>query len=387
MRLGADPMRIVLAAEPTGGGVMRHVLDLAEGLPRRGFRVLLVHAKRGIDGAFAARLERGREFGYETASVELHRAPGKHDVAATVALRRVIRDFGGADVLHGHSSKAGALARLGQWFHARRVVYTPHAWYTQNPTLGRASRGAYQLIERTLATVTDRIISVSRDEAEHAVALGIGRRKLVLIENGIESWTAERVERARAATRARLGIAHDDVVVGFLGRLAPQKAPDVTLRAFRRILDERPATRVVLAGDGPDGPAMRALASELGLDDRVITLPVAHGPDVIPAFDLFLMTSRYEGFPYVLLEALAAGCAIVSTRVGGVVDCVLDGENGAVVDSLDPEPISRAVLDIVNDSQLLLRMRAESRARAALFSIDRMLDRTAELYRSLHEAH
>jgi glycosyltransferase involved in cell wall biosynthesis len=379
-------MRIVLAAEPTGGGVIRHVLDLAEGLPRRGFRVLLVHARRGIDASFAERFARRGEFGYETASVELQRAPGGHDVAATVELRRVIRDFGGADVLHGHSSKAGALARLGRWSHARRVVYTPHAWYTQNPSLGSASRGAYQLIERALAAVTDRIISVSRDEAEHAVALGIGRRKLVLIENGIETWTPERVARARAATRARLGVAADDVVVGFLGRLAPQKAPEVALHVFRRILDERPATRLVLAGDGPDGERVRTLMSELGLSDRVLVLPVANGPDVIPAFDLFLMTSRYEGFPYVLLEALAAGCAIVTTRVGGVADCVVDGVNGSVVDALEPEPIARAVLAIVNDPDQLLRMRAEARARAAHFSIDRMLDRTAELYRTLHEA-
>jgi glycosyltransferase involved in cell wall biosynthesis len=387
MRFGADPMRIVLAAEPTGGGVMRHVLDLAEGLPRRGFRVLLVHAKRGIDAAFAGRIERKGEFGYETAMLDLQRAPGGHDFAATMALRRVIRAFGGADVLHGHSSKAGALARLGRWSHARRVVYTPHAWYTQNPELGSSSRRAYQFIERALATVTDRIISVSRDEAEHAVSLGIGRRKLVLIENGIESWTPEQVAQKRGATRARLGIGADDVVVGFLGRLAPQKAPDVALRAFRQILDGRPATRVVLAGDGPEGARVRALISELGLGDRVALLPVANGPDVIPAFDLFLMTSRYEGFPYVLLEALAAGCAIVTTRVGGVVDCVIDGENGTVVDEVEPEPIARAVLEIVDDPNTLLRMRAESRARAALFSIDRMLDRTAELYRSLHESH
>jgi glycosyltransferase involved in cell wall biosynthesis len=382
----AHPMKIVLAAEPTAGGVIRHVLDLAEGLPRRGFRVLLVHARRDIDASFAERLERRGHFGYETASVEVQRAPGGQDVAATVALRRVIRDFGGADVLHGHSSKAGALARLGRWSRARRVVYTPHAWYTQNPELSAASRGAYQLIERALATLTDRIISVSRDEAEHAVALGIGRRKLVLIENGIEAWAPAQVAHTRASTRARLGIAPDDVVVGFLGRLAPQKAPDVAVRVFRRILDERPATRVVLAGDGPEAARVSSLVNELGIADRVLTLPTASGPEVIPAFDLLLMTSRYEGFPYVLLEALAAGCAIVTSRVGGVADCVVDGVNGSVVESLDPDPIARAVLAIVQDPQCLAAMRVKARERADLFSIDRMLDRTADLYRSLHEA-
>jgi glycosyltransferase involved in cell wall biosynthesis len=124
---------------------------------------------------------------------------------------------------------------------------------------------------------------------------------------------------------------------------------------------------------------------ELGIADRVLTLPAANGADVIPAFDVFLMTSRYEGFPYVLLEALAAGCAIVTTRVGGVTDCVVEGVNGGIVDTLDPERISRAVLTIVNDPARLSAMRAQARERAALFSLDRMLDRTADLYRSLHE--
>jgi glycosyltransferase involved in cell wall biosynthesis len=128
------------------------------------------------------------------------------------------------------------------------------------------------------------------------------------------------------------------------------------------------------------------LIEQLGLGDRIVRLPVAHGPDVIPAFDVFLMTSRYEGFPYVLVEALAAGCAIVTTRVGGVADCVVDGVNGRVVDSLDPLDIAAHVIAIIDDRDGLAHMRAQARARASLFSIDRMIDRTADLYRSLHEA-
>jgi glycosyltransferase involved in cell wall biosynthesis len=385
-RSATRTMRIVLASEPTGGGVGRHVLDLAEGLPRRGFRVLLVHARHGVDRGFSTRMERNAQYGYETASIDVRRAPGRHDLGATLALRQAIRRFGGADVLHGHSSKAGALARLARWLRARRVVYTPNGWYTQNPELSRTSRRAYQIIERTLAIVTDRIIAVSSDEAEHAVGLGIAAHKLEVIENGIEPWAPERVARARADTRARLGIAPDDMVVGFLGRLAPQKAPEVAVRTLKLLLDARPSVRVVFAGDGPEGERVDVLLQELGLGDRLIRLPEANGPEVIPAFDVFLMTSRYEGFPYVLLEALAAGCAIVTTRVGGVRDCVLDGVNGHVVDTLDPYAIAERAIAITGDADLLGRMRAQARARAANFSIDRMIDRTADLYRSLHEA-
>ena len=384
MRAPARQLRIVLAAEPTGGGVGRHVLDLAEGLPRRGFRVLLVHARRGIDEGFSARLQRREEFGYEAASFDVQRSPGTSDLKAAIELRRIMHRFGGADVLHGHSSKAGALARIGRWMRASRVVYTPNGWYTQNPTLGLASRRAYELIERTLSTVTDRIIAVSTDEAEHALSLGIDARKLSVIENGIEPWALEHIARARRDTRTRLGVDENQVVVGFLGRLAPQKAPEVAVRTLQRIVEGRPDVRVVLAGDGPDAPQVDRLIEGLGLADRIVRLRAARGHEIIPAFDVFLMTSRYEGFPYVLLEALAAGCAIVTTRVGGVADCVVHGANGTIVDSLDPDPIARAVLAIVRDPERLAGMRAQARERATLFSIDRMLDRTADLYRSLH---
>jgi len=378
--------KIVLAAEATGGGVGRHVLDLAEGLPARGFDVLLVHARRRTGEGFAERIARHREFGYRLATFDVERAPGARDLPATVQLRRAIRGFGNADVLHGHSSKAGALTRLGRWGRARSVVYTPNAFYTQNPELGRVARGAFGLVEYGLSALTDRIIAVSRDEVEHAVGLGIAPAKLTLIENGIEPWGAAELERMRAATRGRLGLSPHDVVVGFLGRLAAQKAPQVALRVFARLRDARPNLRLVLVGDGPDAESVRASIGELSLGQAVRWIPTALGREMIPAFDVFMLTSRYEGFPYVLLEALNGGCAIVSTRVGGAADCVEDGRNGFLVDAPDAEAIAERVLAITDSPERLRAMRQRSRERAALFSLDRMVDRTADLYRSLNES-
>jgi glycosyltransferase involved in cell wall biosynthesis len=378
--------RIVLAAEASGGGVGRHVLDLAERLPAHGFDVLLVHSTLRMSEGFDDRVARRGEFGYAAATFSAERAPGVRDIPAVRELRRAIGAFGGADVLHGHSSKGGALARISRWGRARRVIYTPHAWYTQNPELGAAARRAYGLVEFGLAAVTDRIVSVSRDEVEHAIALGIAPDKLVLIENGIEPWPDEELRRNRAAARAQLGLGTDDVVVGFLGRLVDQKAPEVALRLFRRLADARPDLRLVMVGDGPKAATVRDLLAELGLGEAVRWITTAHGRDVIPAFDVFVLTSRYEGFPYVLLEALTAGCAIVSTRVGGAVDCVRDGENGFLVDAPDCEAMAQRVLTLVADGERLRAVRDRSRARSALFSLDRMVSKTADLYRSLHES-
>jgi len=381
--MSARRPRVVLATEASGGGVGRHVLDLAEGLPSRGFDVLLLHARRRLGEGFAERVERHREFGYAVAEVDVARSPGLGDVRATRAMRGAVRAFGGADVLHGHSSKAGALARLGRMGVARRVVYTPNGWYTQNAELKRTGYEAYRAVELGLSLMTDAIVSVSSDEREHAVGLGIASRKLVLIENGIEPWSDERVAGVRRAARARLDVGEDDVVVGFLGRLAPQKAPEVALRVFQRVLAASPNARPVMVGDGPLAPQVRDSLAALGLADRVRWLPDAYGPDTIPAFDIFLMTSIYEGFPYTLLEALSSSCAIVTTRVAGVAESVVDGVNGHVVDGLDDAALAAQVIALCADRDRLQKMRGASRERASLYTLDRMVDKTAALYRSL----
>jgi glycosyltransferase involved in cell wall biosynthesis len=229
---------------------------------------------------------------------------------------------------------------------------------------------------------------VSRDERAHALELGLPPRKLVLIENGIDLRVPAEIARARARARAELGLAESDLVVGFLGRLCAQKAPELAVRVFRRVHDAMPAVRPVLVGDGPDGDHVRGLIGELGLEDVVRVVPRALGRDTIPAFDVFLMSSRYEGFPYVLLEALESGCAVVTTQVGGAVDCVEDGVNGFVVQARDEdarvEALAARVLAACGDPARLREMRVRSRVRSALFSLDRTISRTVDVYHALH---
>ena len=380
---GTGVPRVALVAEATGGGVGRHVLDLAEALPAAGFEVLLIHGERRIGEGFGDRIARHDTFGYRVAGVDMTRAPGPRDLIAGRAVRRALHRFGRVDVLHGHSSKGGALARLVRWGVARRVVYTPHAFYTQNSTLSRVSHRVYRQAEVTLGMLTDRIVTVSSAETAHAAELGLPGRKVVQIENGVEHWSSEEVSATRAATRARLNVAPDEVVVGFLGRLTAQKDPERALRVFRRVLDVDPRLRPVMVGDGPDADAVRAALQRLGLEGRVRWVTGALGREMMPAFDLFLLTSRYEGFPYVLLEALNAGCAVVTTDVGGAHDCVREGVNGFITAS-DDAALAAAVLAATQRPERLAELRRQSRALSREFSVERMVARTADLYRSIH---
>ena len=375
------PTRVVLVCEAAGGGVGKHVLDVAEHLPRFGFDVLLVHSSRRAEPDFAERVARHATYGYAVACVDVDRAPGPQDILGTLQLRRAMHAFGGADVLHGHSAKGGALARFARWRRARRVFYTPHAFYAQAPTLSAISRRMYGLAELGLSLATDRVIATSREELALARALGIPERKLTVVENGVEVRSDVAVSQARAEARQTLGLEDDEVVVGFVARLVPQKRPLLAVETFGELARVHPRLRFVLAGDGPDAPAVSRALTRDGLSSRVRWLQRATGRELLPAVDVLLVTSSYEGFPYVMLEGLEAGCAVVTTAVGGASDCVVPGRNGAIVPSATPEALAAAARPFIECCDRAQTARTVSRERARHFEIGRMLDRLVSLYR------
>ncbi len=401
------PLRVVLVCEATGGGVGKHVLDLAEHLPRRGFEVLLVHSTARIEDDFRIRVASNRDHGYQVARVDVDRAPGPRDAVGAWQLRRIVRQFGGADVLHGHSAKGGALARLARWGCARRVFYTPHAFYMQAPSISAMARRFFALAEYGLSFATDRLIATSNEEAKLAWSLGIPERKVTVVENGIDVRSDGELASVRAGVRRSLGIGDEEVLVGFVGRFVPQKAPVKAVEVFQRLAEDSPNARFLLVGDGPEAPAVsRALGKAgLAIEDlehpalatsnghparstvdgrvrRVQWLRTGTGRDLMPAVDVLVVTSHYEGFPYVMLEALDAGCVIVTTSVGGAADCVIHGRNGAIVETASVDALASAARGFVKCPERLYAARGASRAQARRFEIGRMLDRLTSLYRS-----
>ena len=377
--------RVVMVCEAAGGGVGKHVLDVAERLPAHGFDVLVVHCTRRAEPEFAQRLATHAAHGYRVATIDVDRAPGPRDMVGVMQLRRAVREFGGADVMHGHSSKGGALARLARWRCARRVFYTPHAFYAQSPSLSPTTRRIYGLAEQALAYATDRVIATSHDERDLAVQLGIPGHKLTVVENGIPIRTDAALASARVAARETLGMTGEARVVAFVGRLVPQKAPGLAIDVFERIQHNRPDTRLLLIGDGPEAPAIEGALHSRGLAGKVTWLRGAIGGDILPAVDVLLVTSHYEGFPYVMLEALDAGCAIVSTAVGGARDCIIPGRNGEILTMPTAEALASNVIAFLDSPGRLRDAHDVSRERARSFEIGRMVSRLVTLYRE--DAH
>lgn len=370
------PLRILLVTEASSAGVGRHLMDLAGGLVRAGHRVEVAYSPIRSEPAF---LERLRSLpGVVTHSIPMQRAPHPSDLGVRRQLRGIVRGRGPWDIVHVHSTKAGLVGRgLGDLVGAA-TVYTPHCLYTMNPDLGRVGRWTIGSLERALAPSTDAIIAVSPDEEEHAREGGLKPRNLVCIPNGVADLPWEE----RQAARGRLGLDANQAMVGFIGRLSAQKDPIRLLDVFARLRQDRADLGLAIAGTGPLESEARSHASGLGLDSCVHWLGHQAPERLLPAIDVLCMPSRYEGMPYVLLEAGAAGVPIVCPPVGGASLCVRP-DNGTITEDWSVEGLAAALGQWLNDSGARARVRAGGADFAAEFGIDVMVERTVKLYRKL----
>lgn len=297
-------MKIVHLVEATFAGVGRHVLDLAGEQSNAGHTVHVVYSPIRESDSFAA--ERQSLVDVTWHAVAITRSPSVKDFAAVRKINELL-DSVHPDVIHGHSTKGGLLARVAKGGGAK-IVYTPNALYTMNPGLGDGSRRAVALLEKALSKRTDLLIAVSPEERDHALELGLSPRSMSVIPNGIVP--PEKFDKAEV--RAQLGVNGEGLVLGFVGRLDSQKAPERLLDIVEAVQAEEPNARLVVVGDGPDRRSVEDLAASRNMNG-VSFVGTQPGTWAMCAFDVFVLPSRYEGFPYVLVEAAHLGIPIVAS--------------------------------------------------------------------------
>lgn len=372
--------RILYVVESCLGGVSRHVIDLARGCRDAGSEVHILYAPGRMDGPFGRGMRDSPGITFEAVPMA-NRVAAAGNARAVAAVRRYLRRSGPFDVVHGHSSLGGAVARLAAVGLRRRgqcrIVYTPHAIITMSPYIGSKKRAFYKVVERLMDALTDTIICVSPEEEGHIRdQVGIAGRKLVVVPNGFEEVPL----LPRAAARERLGLPAEGVVIGFVGRLVEQKDPEMLIRAFGALRRAGHEATLAMIGDGPLRGAVVQAAEEMGVTDGVRLLTSDDARILMPAFDVLALPSRYEGMPYVALEALAAGLPVVATGASSVGLLVKDGENGFVVPACDPEAFATALGRIVSDPGLRARFGEASRALARGFTVRHMVDATLAAY-------
>jgi len=359
--------------EATFAGVGLHVRDLAAGLARRGHRITLLWSPTRADRPFLEFVSEPPA-GVTPRQVPMNRQVGPADFVAARRVRALLAE--NVDVVHGHSSKGGAVARLAALGMRIPSVATPNALITSDPTLSRAARIAYENVERLLGRIGQAIIAVSQHEVEELRRLGVPSGRIHLIPNGVHPLD----QADRAPARARLGLRPDDRVVGFVGRLVHQKDPELLVRAFARV--PLADARLVLIGDGALRHQVESLVEALRLRARVSVVGEVPARGLIPGFDVLALASRYEGHPHVVIEALSAGVPVVSTRTGGISELLGTGA-GLIVPVGDEQSLAAALTRMLTDADLAAAAAAEGHRRAKAFDVDTMIATTEQLYRSL----
>lgn len=369
-----SPRRVLLVVESSGGGTGRHVLDLAEGLAMEGCDVHLLYSPSRMDALFAHRLARLR--GVHHTPIPMSRSIHPGDLKAALAIRRYLYAHGPFDVIHGHSSKGGALARLAAAGTGCPVVYTPHGLIVTEPHLSPLKRLAYWAIEVGLSLWTSRIIAVSPEEQRAVIAAGLGRERATLVPNGI----APAATVGSANARRSIGVPPTAFVVGFVGRLVAVKAVDVLLDAFAIVCRHAPDARLAIIGSGPLEAALRQRASLLGVAERVLWLGERDASAIYAAFDVFALSSRKEGLPYVVLEAMAAGLPVVATDSAGVQILVENGVNGKVVPRDDVRALADVVVELACNPAQAATYGQASRQRVSRFTVEAMVQGVLRQY-------
>jgi len=216
---------------------------------------------------------------------------------------------------------------------------------------------------------------------------GLPLRKMIVIGHGIDATGGAPPAGDTTNARRRLGLETFDPLIGAVGRLSDEKGHLVLLRAFAAVLRNFPRAGCLIAGEGPARAALEAEAARLGISGSVRLAGFRRDvPGVLAALDLFVQPSLYEGFGLSLLEAMAAGRAVVASRVGGIPEIVDDGVTGVLVPPRDATALAAAILGLLADGGSRRRM-AQAAARSARdrHSLRASVDRITRLYDDILE--
>ena len=271
------------------------------------------------------------------------------DLLLTLRIARLIRaeKF---DLVHAHGSKSGFLARLAAIGSDVPVIYSPHC-FSFHDGVAPLIANILAALERFAARfLTARIITVADGEQTLARRFRVGFPRLfVTVHSGIDPvFYNKPVDKV--AQRAILKLGENTPLVGAVGRLGRQKAPIDFVKMAALVHSQKPQTHFVWAGSGPLEEAARKLSEELGITEVCHFIGEYEDvPSLLGAMDCFVLPSLWEGFPIVLLEAMAAGVPIVATDIPGNDESVSSGRNGWLVSPGDPSALAEKVLNLLND--------------------------------------
>jgi L-malate glycosyltransferase len=347
----------------TWRGGQNQVLTTVMGLRALGHRTLLVAHS---EGELRQRAAEGLDLVALAPKTEM-------DLTAAWRLSRIVKQLK-PEVIHAHDPHGVAMAALALSMSTQ----------VAKPPLLAARRVDFHLrgnaLSRWKYRQVDCFICASEAIRQMLTGDGVPASRAVTVHEGIDIERIERMEPAKL--HGEFWLPHDAPIVGNVAALVPHKGQRHFIDAAKLVLPHVPDARFIIAGEGELRPALEKQIKDLHLEKHVLL--AGFRPDVLSlhkAFDLFVMSSVTEGLGTSLLDAMAAGKAIVAARTGGIPEVVADGETGILVAPRDHDAMAEAIVRLLKDETLRRQMGNAGRARArSLFSAERMVENTLNVY-------
>lgn len=369
---------LFLITKSNWGGAQRYVYDLAVGLPQEDFDVVVA---LGGDGLLATKLR--------SAGIKVISIPSlQRDISLVKELHSLreisdIIEVEKPDILHINSSKAGAYgALIGRLHHVPKIIFTAHGW-AFNEDRPFWQRLILKKIHWLTVLLCHQTIAVSK-EVVRQMNWPFAKRKMTVIYNGRELENLKSRDEARAALiedEPRLQKYKDDFWSMTIGELHPIKRHDAVIKSMKEIVRRWPHTRHLIISTGQEEKRLRELIKELELQDHIFLLgQINEAAQYLKAADLFILASRSEAMPYVIIEACIAGLPIVATAVGGIPEVIENEKSGLLTKPLDNEALFEAIFELRTNHEKRAQLSSGAITRAEHFTFDRTLEKTISLY-------
>lgn len=313
----------------------------------------------------------------------VHNIEPSSDIKVERTLRRIIKQLK-PDIVYAHSSKAGAFARIADLGLNNKVIYNPHGW-AFNMQQSAKKKEMYKWVEKVSAHFCDKIVCISDAERESALRGKICKpTKLQVIYNGID---LEEIEKTAPMSRAQLGIPEGAFVVGMVGRLSKQKAPDTFVKSAKLIKEKIPNAFFLMVGDGELRDQVESLINQYDLGSSFLITGWVDNPTAyMKIMDVGMLLSRWEGFGLVLPEYMACGVPIVATNVDAIPNIIKDGVNGMLVNKDSFVGVQKVCTGLKNDTELKDRIIASAKSMVRnKFGAKRVAKESIGLYKDLEK--
>ena len=342
-----------------------------------------VHVACNPDGHWAARARAAGEVFHSLPTLVTPIRP-LADLQAFRDLLRLLRreQF---DVVHTHTAKAGFLGRLAAWLaRVPVVVHTYHA-FPFHQFMPRAKRWLFIALERLVRPLTDFFITVSENERVEGFVRGVlDADNSRTIYSGIDFAKLDQATN-RAEARAKLGVPDGWQLVLMAGRLDPQKAPQILIEAFARVVQAQPQTLLLIAGDGELRDAVEAQIDSLRLRAHVRILGFRNDvPELMQSADVFALSSLWEGMGRAMVEAMLVGKAVIVPAVNGIPEVVRHEETGLLFDAGNAAQLAGGLIDLLERPDKRQRLGENARQLTRqLFAVTTMVEGIEDVYARL----